>query len=320
MQRYARAARWQDQVTLRPRRSSILDPHADYLQQRWQTGNVMIKDLQRELQVQGINVSYTTLRDWITHTLPPRQTPEAPPPRPPIVRQVTGWFTRHPDTLSQEETRQLTLAATPGAIADQSRSTPSRRPPTPVARDRSPAPANVICQPATATPRPRCSSTTPSPAVLPWWRPMPPARATSTEGHDTHCGFAPYQDLVVIIGKYHDRRYLACGRHPPARYHCQQQGPTAVGRPASPRCRPRPGSPPNTAATVTRCFATTAAPRCSPSSSSPTPTGRSVTCASAYGIGLQGRRRRRPQAQRSASTDVVVARTNECRSTGKRPR
>jgi transposase len=119
VQRYARAARWQDQVTIRPRRSSILDPHADYLRQRWQTGNVMIKDLQRELHEQGIDVSYTTLRDWITRTLPPRQAPAEPPLRPPTVRQVTGWLTRHPDTLSEEEASQLklTLAACPELAA-----------------------------------------------------------------------------------------------------------------------------------------------------------------------------------------------------------
>ncbi|MGW7412725.1 transposase [Streptomyces sp. NPDC054863] len=115
VQRYARAARWQDQVTLRPRRTSTLDPHADYLRQRWQTGNVMIKDLQHELHEQGFDVSYTTLRDWISRTLPPREAPPAPPPRPPTVRHVTGWLTRHPDTLREEETRQLkiTLAACP---------------------------------------------------------------------------------------------------------------------------------------------------------------------------------------------------------------
>ncbi|WP_254648607.1 transposase [Streptomyces sp. GbtcB6] len=72
----------------------------------------MIKELQRELHEQGIDVSYTTLRDWIARTLPPRQTPDASPPRPPTVRQATGWLTRHPDTLSEEKTRQLTLVLT----------------------------------------------------------------------------------------------------------------------------------------------------------------------------------------------------------------
>ncbi|QCX82960.1 Transposase (plasmid) [Streptomyces sp. YIM 121038] len=115
VQRYARAARWQDQVTLRPRRTSALDPHADYLRQRWENGNVMIEDLQHELHEQGFDVSYSTLRDWISRILPPRAAPPAPPPRPPTVRQVTGWLTRHPDTLREEETRQLkiTLAACP---------------------------------------------------------------------------------------------------------------------------------------------------------------------------------------------------------------
>ncbi|MFI6475944.1 hypothetical protein ACIBL5_37620 [Streptomyces sp. NPDC050516] len=58
-----RAARRQDRVTLRPRRTSTLGPHADYPRQRWQTGNVMIKELQRELHEQGFDVSYSTLRE-----------------------------------------------------------------------------------------------------------------------------------------------------------------------------------------------------------------------------------------------------------------
>ncbi|MEU2874679.1 ISL3 family transposase [Streptomyces olivoreticuli] len=119
VQRYARAARWQDQVALRPRRTSILDPHADYLRQRWQTGTVTIKDLQRELHNRGFDVRYPTLRDWVVRTLPSREAPALPPPRPPTVRQVTSWITRHPDSLREEEARRLklTLAACPELAA-----------------------------------------------------------------------------------------------------------------------------------------------------------------------------------------------------------
>jgi transposase len=119
VQRYARAARWQDQVTLRPQRGSELDLYADYLQQRWQTGDARIKDLQHELHERGFTVSYTTLRDWISRTLPPREAPAQPPPRPPTVRQVTGWLTRHPDTLREEDSRFLkfTLTACPELAA-----------------------------------------------------------------------------------------------------------------------------------------------------------------------------------------------------------
>ncbi|GGV71506.1 hypothetical protein GCM10010277_83480 [Streptomyces longisporoflavus] len=90
VQRYARAARRQDHVALEPRRPSTLDPHAEYLRQRWQPGTVVIKNLQRELHDQGADVRYSTLRDWIIRTLPPREASPAPPPRPPTVRQVTG--------------------------------------------------------------------------------------------------------------------------------------------------------------------------------------------------------------------------------------
>jgi transposase len=51
-------------------------------------------------------VPYSSLRDWARSRL---QWPDGPAPLPatPTVRQVTGWLTRHPSTLTEDEHQQL---------------------------------------------------------------------------------------------------------------------------------------------------------------------------------------------------------------------
>ncbi|MFK4103159.1 transposase [Streptomyces sp. NPDC019531] len=108
VQRYARAARWQDAVTGRRTRPSHLDVHRPYLQRRIDEsgGAISIKKLREELADQGRLVPYSSLRDWARSRL---QWPTDParPPAPPSVRQVTGWLTRRPATLSEDEHQQL---------------------------------------------------------------------------------------------------------------------------------------------------------------------------------------------------------------------
>lgn len=105
VQRYARAARWQDMVKGRKRQlPSKLDPFKPYLAERWAEtgGKVTVLDLYREITARGFRGHYTIVCDWIRRDLPQREgfTP-APPPL--SVRQVTGWLTRHPATLTEEE-------------------------------------------------------------------------------------------------------------------------------------------------------------------------------------------------------------------------
>ncbi len=108
VQRYARAVRWQDAVTGRRTRTSHLDVHRPYLQRRIDEteGAITLKALREELASQGQPVPYSSLRDWARSRL---QWPTHParPPAPPSVRQVTGWLTRHPSTLTEEEHQRL---------------------------------------------------------------------------------------------------------------------------------------------------------------------------------------------------------------------
>ncbi|MEU9786683.1 transposase [Streptomyces phaeochromogenes] len=87
VQRYARAAHWQQVSAGRHRRGSTLDAHHAYLARRMAEtrGRVLLKALQRELAQRGWQGSYSTLRDWAQHRLDqPRRTPQ-PPPAPPSV-------------------------------------------------------------------------------------------------------------------------------------------------------------------------------------------------------------------------------------------
>jgi len=108
VQRFARAARWQDAVTGRRTRPSRLDVHRLYLQRRIDetAGAISIKELRAELAALRRPVPYSSLRDWARRRL---QWPDNParPPAPPSVRQVTGWLTRRPSTLTEDKHQQL---------------------------------------------------------------------------------------------------------------------------------------------------------------------------------------------------------------------
>jgi Transposase len=106
VQRYARAATWQELADGRWRapRPSILDPFKPHLDQRAGDGCGNAAQLFREITALGYTGSYSTVRDYLDQHRPAA----APlPPPPPTVREVTGWPTRHPDSLTDDEKPQL---------------------------------------------------------------------------------------------------------------------------------------------------------------------------------------------------------------------
>jgi hypothetical protein len=58
----------------------------------------------REISALGYTGSYSTVRDYLAEQRPAKA-PLAPPP--PTVREVTGWLTRHPDSLTEDERPRL---------------------------------------------------------------------------------------------------------------------------------------------------------------------------------------------------------------------
>ncbi|WP_328743937.1 ISL3 family transposase [Streptomyces sp. NBC_00285] len=102
--RYAHAARWQDMIVGMPLRPSKLDPYKPYLQRRWSQGCTNAIALHREITGQGYPDGYASVRDYLAAF---RRKAGTPAPAPPSVRRVTGWLTRHPTTLSEEEHQYL---------------------------------------------------------------------------------------------------------------------------------------------------------------------------------------------------------------------
>ncbi|WP_244190371.1 ISL3 family transposase [Streptomyces caeruleatus] len=107
--RYARAAHWQDTLRENRPRSSRLDPYKPYLERRFTEGCTSVTRLHRELLAENAPVTYQMVR---AHIASLRAAPPQAPPPPPTVRQVTGWLTRHPTALSEED-----LAALKGVLA-----------------------------------------------------------------------------------------------------------------------------------------------------------------------------------------------------------
>ncbi|MGQ7754431.1 ISL3 family transposase (plasmid) [Streptomyces sp. WC2508] len=98
--RYATAARWQDTIRENQPRPSRLDPYKPYLERRFAAGCTSVTHLHRELLTDNAPVTYAMVR---AHIATLRTAPAGVPPLPPTVRQVTGWLTRHPTALTEEE-------------------------------------------------------------------------------------------------------------------------------------------------------------------------------------------------------------------------
>ncbi|WP_331727218.1 ISL3 family transposase (plasmid) [Streptomyces sp. NBC_00161] len=98
--RYANAARWQDTIRENRPRPSRLDPYKPYLERRFADGCTSVTRLHGELNAANAPVTYQMVR---AHVATLRRTPADAAPRPPSVRQVTGWLIRHPTALSDDD-------------------------------------------------------------------------------------------------------------------------------------------------------------------------------------------------------------------------
>ncbi|MFD3536916.1 ISL3 family transposase [Streptomyces sp. NPDC058661] len=98
--RYANAARWQDTIRDNRPRPSRLDPYKPYLERRFAEGCTSVTRLHGELAAEQAPVTYGMVR---AHIATLRGAPSAASPRTPTVRQVTGWLTRHPTALTEED-------------------------------------------------------------------------------------------------------------------------------------------------------------------------------------------------------------------------
>ncbi|GHC72934.1 ISL3 family transposase [Streptomyces cinnamoneus] len=87
-------------------RTSIYDPHKTYLHQRWNEGCTNGAQLFAELRERGYQGGSTIVRQYarrFREAFPHDDVPR----KPPSVRDVTSWITRHPDSLDADQAQQL---------------------------------------------------------------------------------------------------------------------------------------------------------------------------------------------------------------------
>ena len=109
---YACAERWQDKVPLWSSRAKMLDPHRDYLLQRWEQGEHQVATLHHEIAGHGFEGSRATVRDFLSPLRTVVRRPRTallpnPLPVPPNAREATSWITRRPENLTEDQQWQL---------------------------------------------------------------------------------------------------------------------------------------------------------------------------------------------------------------------
>jgi len=105
--RFVRAEHLEDLLVKARSRDSVLDAFKPHLHERFNAGHTDAAALTAEITGLGYRGSDKTVRRYLQ---PFRASLTAPAPVPvaPSVRQVTGWLTRRPDTLNEEERLELT--------------------------------------------------------------------------------------------------------------------------------------------------------------------------------------------------------------------
>jgi len=102
VRRFARAASAEELLTTHSTRASILDDYTEHLQRRWADGVTDAAALTAEITALGYRGSVKTVRRYL-QPLRDTQTTTPQPPTPPTARDATGWLTRHPDSLTDDE-------------------------------------------------------------------------------------------------------------------------------------------------------------------------------------------------------------------------
>jgi transposase len=122
VRRFARADSPDELLTVRSAQASVLDDYTEHLQQRWAAGVTDAVALTAEITALGYRGSAKTVRRYL-HPLRSAQPATPRPPTPPTVRDATGWLTRHPDSLTDDErsARDAVLDRSPGLRAVRDR-------------------------------------------------------------------------------------------------------------------------------------------------------------------------------------------------------
>jgi hypothetical protein len=106
---YVEAKTFPERIPSQPR-TSILDAHLAYLQQRWQADCTNASQIYREIQVRGYKGSYQQVVRWAYAQRQLKSSTKETSPLPvistfalPVARHLTWLFVRLPDKLSTHD-------------------------------------------------------------------------------------------------------------------------------------------------------------------------------------------------------------------------
>ncbi|MFV9452214.1 ISL3 family transposase [Rhodococcus sp. NM-2] len=106
VRRFARATEVEELLTKAESRASLLDEFKPHLHERFNAGCTDAARLTREIALLGYRGSDKTVRRYL-QPLRSARDPLPSGPTAPSVRQATGWLTRHPDRLTDDERTAL---------------------------------------------------------------------------------------------------------------------------------------------------------------------------------------------------------------------
>ena len=88
-------------------RAHLVDDHIDYLHQRWNDGERNATGLFREITARGYQGGELAVQRYLRRFRNGRGHVAVPGPKPPTVREVTGWIMSHPDRLDPTDADRL---------------------------------------------------------------------------------------------------------------------------------------------------------------------------------------------------------------------
>ncbi|MCE7003287.1 helix-turn-helix domain-containing protein [Kibdelosporangium philippinense] len=108
VRRFARAEGVEELLTRNGtgRRTSVLEPFAPYLHQRWNEGCTNATALFAEITVRGYRGGQTLVRQYLSQFRTTSCAPQ-PPRKPPSVRRVVGWIMTDPPTMDGTAQQKL---------------------------------------------------------------------------------------------------------------------------------------------------------------------------------------------------------------------
>jgi transposase len=88
-------------------RAHLVDDHIEYLHQRWNEGERNATGLFREITARGYQGGELAVQRYLRRFRSSRGHAAVPGPKPPTVREVTGWIMTHPDRLDPADADRL---------------------------------------------------------------------------------------------------------------------------------------------------------------------------------------------------------------------